>query len=80
MGVREVTATWEMLVQFKEAVLNVEWPGQYVRAVAMGLELIKGMEIQYRAQIEMLKAQEKQQAQDAKKNIEAMGGKINGQA
>lgn len=67
MGVRELRATWEMLANFKEAILSVEWPGAYVQAVAMGLEMIKRMEINSRGQFEL-----------AKKNEKADNGSANG--
>lgn len=78
MGLREVTATWEMLVNFKKAVLSVQWPGDTVQAVAMGLEMIRMMEGQYRVQVEMAREHAKNQEKKAREEIANAGGRIDG--
>lgn len=78
LGVRELTATWEMLVAFKKAIQeNDHWCGQDVQAVAMGLQMIMTMESQYRIQMDMAKQREKQNAAAIKDQIAANGGVIN---
>ncbi len=75
LGVRELTATWEMLVSFKKAIKdNAHWRGEDVQAVAMGLQMIMTMEGQYRAQLEMAKQREKENVQAIKDNI-VQGGR-----
>lgn len=76
MGLRETTATWEMLVKFKEAILSVSWPGQYVHAVAMGLEMTRQMEVQYRVQLEAARKEAEAQKQSAKEVIANAGGAV----
>lgn len=75
---RELTATWEMLVQFKAAIReNQYWPGDKLEAVAMGLRMITQMEGQYRSQVEISRSRDKAAGQKARAAIHAQGGKIN---
>jgi hypothetical protein len=79
IGLREITATYEMLVNFKTAILSVDWPGEFVQAVAMGLEMVKTMETQSRGQVEMARQNEEEMKRRAKEAIKQQGGTINGQ-
>lgn len=79
MGVREITATWAMLVQFKKAILSVNWPGEYLQAVAMGLEMIKQMEAQYHVQKEMAEKAADAERKKIREQIKNSGGNVNGE-
>ncbi len=79
VSLREIQATWEMLVQFKAAIReNDYWPGDKLEAVAMGLSMITRMEAQYRVQVEMARIREKEQSRVARASIQAQGGTVNG--
>jgi len=80
MGVRELRATWEMLVKFGRAIEgNDHWSGKDVDAVAMGLMMIKQMSAQYHVQLDVAEREEKMRLQRVKDQIKANGGKINGE-
>jgi|SRR5690242_18649563 len=79
MGLREINATYEMLVRFKEAVRDNTWPGDTVQAVAMGLQMIITLEGQYRGQVERMRAMEKEAVKRAKQAINDAGGQVNGE-
>jgi hypothetical protein len=60
MGLPEIQATWDMLVQFKNAIRrNQHWAGDEVSAVAMGLQWVVNMESQYRGLLERSREQAK---------------------
>lgn len=77
MGLRELEITWEMLVKFGEAIRTVSWPGEFVQAVGIGMEIIKNMEVQYRAQVEIARKNVAAVKQNAKEQINRIGGKVN---
>lgn len=62
---------------FKNAILeNAHWTGKDTQAVAMGLSMIQTMEAQYRVQLEMARAREKEQADQAREQIKKHGGTV----
>ncbi len=81
LDIRELQATWEMLVAFKQAIhQNDHWSGKDTQAVAMGLQMIMTMESHYRGQLEMAKERDKQNAKAIKDQIAKGGGVINAKA
>lgn len=69
-----------MLVKFKSAIEeNAHWQGSDVQAVAMGLEMVKQMERQYRSQVEVARRSEEESRRRAKDAIKEAGGVINGE-
>lgn len=78
LGVREIQATWEMLVKFKQAIKNAHWSGEEVQAVAMGLQMVMQMEAQYLGQLEAAKREQKEALKNAKIKIQEIGGQVNG--
>lgn len=69
-----------MLIEFRKAIIeNDHWSGSQTQAVAMGLELLKKMEAQYRVQVELSREHEKQMAKKAREEINAAGGKVSGE-
>lgn len=81
LGVRELNATWEMLVEFKNAIRNNDhWRGDQVQAVAMGLQMIMTLEGQYRSQLEVAKQRQKENAKSIKDQIEKGGGVVSNNA
>lgn len=68
---RELQATWEMLIQFKKAILTPknDWDMADIQAVAMGMQMLSQMEVQYRAQVE-------RRREDEKRNIDAIKAQI----
>ena len=78
MSVKDIQATYEMLVNFKAAIRNNKWDGSDTAAVAMGLMMIAQMEAQYSSQLERAKKQDKEMAQKAREAIQNAGGQVNG--
>lgn len=78
MSVKDIQATYEMLVNFKAAIRNNKWDGSDTAAVAMGLMMIAQMESQYRSQLDRAMQQDKIMAQKAREAIKQAGGEING--
>jgi hypothetical protein len=77
LGLKELTATWEMLMGFRLAIRrNQNWHGEDVQAVAMGLEMITQMEHQYRAQVELARNREKEDMRKTREAINEIGGII----
>lgn len=60
MDLRQIEATWNMLVEFKQAIRETQWSGNKVQAVAMGLQMIVQMEQQSRGQLEAARRMEKE--------------------
>lgn len=78
MGLREITATYEMLVAFKEAVKRNTWPGDTVQAIAMGIQMVVTLESQYRGQMERMRVLEKDAVKRARQAIKDAGGQVHG--
>ncbi len=79
LGLKELRATWEMLVKFGKAIEeNDHWSGSEAEAVAMGLMMIRQMAAQYHVQVDVAERQQKEQGEKLKAQIKAQGGKING--
>lgn len=78
LGLRELNATWEMLVKFQRAIEgNQHWGGTEVEAVAMGLTMIRQMSAQYSVQLEVAIKESEAQKRKVKEGIKLAGGSIN---
>lgn len=78
MGLREITATYEMLVGFKDAIKRNRWEGTDCQFVAMGLQMVITMESQYRGQMERMRILEKEAVKRARQAIKEAGGQVHG--
>ncbi len=76
MSTKDVKATWEMLVKFKEAIRGTMWGGDVVQEVAMGLIMISQMEGQYRSNYDQAMKRDAESAKNAKDAIKKAGGVI----
>lgn len=78
MPTKEIRATWEMLVAFKEAIRGAQWSGADVQAVAMGLTMVMQMESQYRSQFDLATKRDAEMSKRSREAIAAAGGAVNG--
>lgn len=79
-GIREIEATYEMLVHAKAAInRNDHWSGEDLESMAMLKAMIAQMESQYRSQLEQARALEKETRKKIKEEITKAGGQINGE-
>lgn len=77
LAIKELEATYEMLVGFKKAVLSQKWEGPDVQNVAMGLMWINQMEIDHRNKLEVARREQKEAIKKAQEAIKQAGGKVN---
>lgn len=78
-GIREIQATYEMIVASKKAInQNDNWRGEDLQAMAMLMAMLSQMEVQYRAKLENLRSEEKEALRRAREEIRKAGGQVNG--
>jgi hypothetical protein len=80
LGVRELEATYEMLVHARAAIrANVHWRGEDLEPMAMLQTMLGMQEGQYRSQLEQARQRETVAMKQAKEAIKQAGGKVNGE-
>jgi hypothetical protein len=77
VSLQEVKATQDMLIGFREGIMEASIIGKYSKTVAMGIEFLNNMIEQSRRDVERVKIQEKSMMKNAKDAIKEAGGKFN---
>lgn len=80
LGVNELTATYEMIVNSRKAIKNnSHWSGEDLEVMAMLGQMLRQMEAQYRVQLELAKTEAKEAEKRAREAIKNAGGTIGGE-
>ncbi len=81
LGLREITATLEMIIGSRRAIrVNEHWRGEDLEPMAMLLQMLGGMEGQYRAQKDKADADEKALRKKMVTELKEAGVPLNGPA